>query len=313
MSTALPNLLTDRGPCPMCGGSAFVLVHDFDQIPIRRCMNAACGLLHSGRSMTPEGKLKYYSEGFGSEFHRAGQVINSAVVALAMQRLLDLRGVKTFLDVGTGYGYLVRELKSRGVAATGVEVSTQEVAYAKEHLGLTIISGLLDDAGLRPESFDAAGSFEVIEHLLDPVPFVASIARHVKPGGWVVIGTDNFASPIVDAFGARFPKWIPHTHVCHFEPATLKRCIERVPGLRVEGVLSYTQWENALRAPMARVRGWSASKAQDVWRLESHMEREMRRGYPMPGLRKAIALSWFRLSAGTNDRGSMMFMLARKD
>lgn len=304
----------DRGPCPLCGGMSFTLVHDFDQIPVRRCDNPACALLHSARVMTDEGTRRYYAEVFGSEFHRAGQEVNAAVNALGLARLFDPArdGLRRALDVGTGYGYLLRHLRARGLEAVGVEVSTAESAFGRERVGVDIRTGLLHEVGLPPASFDLACCFEVIEHVPRPVEFVADLCRHVRPGGWVVIHTDNFASPTVRRMGARFPKWIPHTHVCHFEPETLRRCIERVPGLRVERTLSYTPWENQVRGRLAALRGWSASSARDVWRLEPHMAREMQRGYPLAHVRRALAQAWFRATASADLDGTLMVMAARK-
>lgn len=313
------NPFIDRGPCPLCGGGEFVRVHDFDRVPVRRCANAACGFLHSGRVMSAEGTRRYYQETFGSEFHRVGQAINAAVNALALRRLVPevfagggggSQGAKRVLDVGTGYGYLLRELRARGIEGVGVEVSTSESAYGREHLGVDIRTGLLDEAGLTERSFDVAMCFEVIEHVLDPAAFVRSLARHVRAGGWVVVHTDNFAASAVRRMGARFPKWIPHTHVSHFEPATLRRCFA-LAGLRVERELSVTPWENAVRGVIGAARGWSRSRAADVWRLEPHLAREMARGYPHAGLRKAMAEAWFRVAARGDARGSMMYMAGR--
>ncbi len=311
-----PPLFIDRGPCPLCGGAGFDLVHDFDQIPVRRCLNRACGLLHSARVMTDEGTRKYYAETFGSVFHREGQRINAAVNALALGRLIDPArdGAHRVLDVGTGYGYLLPLLRERGIQGVGVEVSVQESAFGRDTLGVDIRTGLLHEVGLEPASFDAAMCFEVIEHVPRPGPFVAELARHVRPGGLVIVQTDNFAARAVRRMGARFPKWIPHTHVCHFEPASLRACIEAFSGagLKVERTLSFTPWENAVRGLIGGLRGWADAPARSVWRLEPHLQREMARGYPLAGLRRALAQGWFRVNATADTRGSMMFMVARK-
>ena len=59
----------------------------------------------------------------------------------------------------------------------------------------------------------------------------------------MIIMTDNFESRAAKSLGAKFPKWIPHSHISHFSPNTLQACIESVKGLSVSRWLSYTPWE----------------------------------------------------------------------
>ena len=67
--------------------------------------------------------------------------------------------------------------------------------------------------GRRPNrgAFDLVSAFEVLEHALNPAAFLAELSDYVAPGGYLVIGTDNFESGVVRALGPGFPKWIPHT------------------------------------------------------------------------------------------------------
>lgn len=46
-----------------------------------------------------------------------------------------------------------------------------------------VICATLQDAQIKPGSFDAAGAFDVIEHIVDDRAFVAEVATVVKPGG----------------------------------------------------------------------------------------------------------------------------------
>lgn len=46
-----------------------------------------------------------------------------------------------------------------------------------------VICATLRDAEIKPGSFDAAGAFDVIEHVEDDKAFVADVATVIKPGG----------------------------------------------------------------------------------------------------------------------------------
>lgn len=310
--------LVDRPACPLCGAARATAarVHiDFPDIPVVRCVPAAaggqgCGFIYPARAMGPEAMARYYREDFASDWHKAGQRLNSYVNANALALLLDLRNARTFLDVGTGYGYLLKRLAAvHGIACTGTEVSVTEAHYARDVLGLAVINAPLERSGLAEGGFDAAGCFEVIEHVADPVAFVRELARYVKPGGVVVINTDNFESRAVRELGARFSKWIPHSHVSDFAPATLRRCV-RAAGLEPCGELSYTAWENALRA--WRARGRPPANPAECFDLRKELAREMNRTYRLWPLRLAMSQAWFAMDYRRDLEGSLMFLAARK-
>lgn len=98
----------------------------------------------------------------------------------------------------------------------GIDLSRYGSTFAREKLGLDVHHGLLENANLPEGSFDAVGCFEVIEHVLRPVEFVRQLTRMIRPGGWLIIRTDNFDSWVCRSLGPQFPKWIPHEHVSHY-------------------------------------------------------------------------------------------------
>jgi SAM-dependent methyltransferase len=308
MTTAAPDALVDRGVCPLCGDDDGEVHLDFPDIPVRRCRR--CGFMFSGRILPPDALTQYYEQSFGSDRHRKGQIVNARVNAAALTALGVPGPDHRVLDVGAGYGFLVKTLRERGVDAHGVEPSTQEATHARDELNLPVRPGLLADAGFEQESFDLVMCFEVIEHLDRPVPFVAELATYVRPGGRLLVMTDNFESAVVRRMGPRWPKWIPHSHVSHFAPTTLEACIERAAPLTVEKRLSYTPWENVLAAQRARLR--APADAKDAYDLEQVLATEMGGAYRLFALRKMLNVVWFGLTRRSDLRGALMYALARK-
>lgn len=308
MTPSLPTLI-DRGTCALCGSESSTPAIDFKDIPIARC--TSCGFLYSARVMTEEGLAAYYAEQVSNERLQQGQEVFAQASLAALERITPLPRLRRALDVGAGYGFLLFSLRSRhGIKGIGVEPSAVESKHGREQLNLDIRTTLLSEAGLPSESFDLVCACEVLEHMPAPAQFVAELAERVAPGGYLVIGTDNFESAVVRALGPGFPKWIPHTHVSHFSPATLTSLVSDLDGFALAAYVSYTPWEFLARWAVSPVLRRPA--VQDAYDYQSELTREVSRPFRFYRLRKAVTIPWFRLTAASNLAGEMMFIALQK-
>lgn len=303
----LPALI-DRGPCPLCGDESSSLAIEFREIPIARC--ASCGFLYSARVMTPQGLADYYAEQLPNRRLQQGQEVFARASLAALERMTPVPRLRHALDVGAGYGFLLSYLRDRhGIKGTGVEPSTVESEHARAQLGIDVRTSLLSNAGLD-HSFDLVCAFEVLEHTIAPRQFLAELAGYVAPGGYLVIGTDNFESAIVRALGANFPKWIPHTHISHFSPATLSSLVSELDGFDTTAYTSYTPWEFLARCAIAPIRRPPA--VRNAYDYKTELGREVQRSFKFYRLRKAVTISWFKLTASNDLSGEMMFITLHK-
>lgn len=104
-----------------------------------------------------------------------------------------LEGLRV-LDVGCGTGLLCEPFAGRGARVTGVDAAEKNIAAARLHAaaeGLRIdyrvgetMHALDDD-----ERFDLVLLLEVVEHVDDVAALVEAAARHVVPGGLLVVST----------------------------------------------------------------------------------------------------------------------------
>lgn len=103
---------------------------------------------------------------------------------------LNLPG-RSVLDVGSGVGTVVQALARNGVDAHGIDPCEPAVAQARQGPG-TFVVGEATALPFADASFDAVGSFTVLEHVADPDAVLREMARVLKPGGRIVIACPNF-------------------------------------------------------------------------------------------------------------------------
>jgi SAM-dependent methyltransferase len=116
---------------------------------------------------------------------------------LEAKRLLswckDLPNDARILDVGCGDGFHLNLLKNNGKKTwqlDGVDVD-KRAARMVEESGFKAHLGSVEKLNLPRETFDLALMIQTIEHLEKPLEILSAIKNLLKPGGKLVIVTDN--------------------------------------------------------------------------------------------------------------------------
>ena len=139
------------------------------------------------------------------------------------------------LDVGCNTGYGTVRFVPVARRVVGVDVSPRAIEAALDRAGdgrpEFILSGGLE-LPFPDGSFDLVTSFQVLEHVSDPLVFLRELTRVTRPGGQVILTTPNAATRL-------YPGMKPWNrfHVHEYVAPELQALLEGVfAGVRVLGM-----------------------------------------------------------------------------
>lgn len=141
------------------------------------------------------------------------------------------------IELGCGGGCVTAHLASSGYEVVGVEGqrSLVELASRRAPNARFFVHDLRRGVQELPErGFDAAGLFDVIEHVEQPEQVVAAAGAMVREGG-LVVGT----VPGMQALWSRIDEQAGHR--LRYDPETLRATLERVPGADVIEIVPFNR------------------------------------------------------------------------
>jgi 2-polyprenyl-3-methyl-5-hydroxy-6-metoxy-1,4-benzoquinol methylase len=100
------------------------------------------------------------------------------------------------LDVGCAQATLGLLLAEKGHRVTALDIRPEFLEYAASrhiHGEIQFVAGNLFEKDLLDKSYDLVFANQIIEHVLDPVSKVRRLARHIRPGGRLIMTTPNWA------------------------------------------------------------------------------------------------------------------------
>ena len=173
-------------------------------------------------------------------------------------------------------------LQGRGWRLRIIDASRYAAETARALWGVDVTVSRIEDYSIEGESFDFVRMGHVIEHLADPASAMRNVARLTRPGGIVLIDTDNsegFRSWIESGFrrvlgerGAarlvrmatgkelkkKYGRLIPPVHLNIFSERALRRVLEET-GFQVLEVRK-PAWGDPTWFPMENMEGLSLAE-----------------------------------------------------
>ena len=166
--------------------------------PLRTVICMETGLVRNDPVPDDAELARFYAEDYriaykGAAKPRRRQILrNFRRVASHVRNFQDVYGeVTQVLDVGAGSGEFAFLMTRLGKTIQAVEPNIPYAAYCREELGLDVRTSSLAPDLFAPDQFDLIRMNHVLEHLNNPVKYLAQIACWLKPGGVLYVETPN--------------------------------------------------------------------------------------------------------------------------
>lgn len=238
--------------CPLCQGTkARVIrrgVREHPDWPVYEC--TSCSLQYIVHS-------KDLNEYYRNEYRQVHSPITDKP-ASARQRFEMMRPLvncmteqfaqhvpmgRSVLDVGCSTGFFIDSIATLGYRVHGCDINPEDVPFVRDELGYPCEEGTVETA-FAGRTFDCICSFNVIEHVADPVAWIQAARSRLNPGGILYTQTPNLDDALVavyDISGFR-DRWYREPHITYFSRRTLEMLMEKGGFASAETRIAYNEF-----------------------------------------------------------------------
>ena len=130
-------------------------------------------------------------------------------------------------DIGTGYGFLIKEMMERGYQIDGYEIGDSRRKLAEKITGQEIFSNniLQENIELNSE-YDCITLFQVLEHISEPTLFLRKLFKALKPGGKLIIEVPNYSDWLIKENEAYRKFYYQRAHLFYYDKKSLSKLFQ---------------------------------------------------------------------------------------
>lgn len=225
--------------CQICGSSSASLMFEESPHKVLECSN--CSLVYVTPRLCEEDLPEVYGDSYwksdSPKTHGYADYASDAPLYLKTFRR-RMRFVQRWLpdgsrvlDMGCAAGFFLRVMAENGYDVQGIELSPAIAAHAREQLGddhiwVGTFDSVPDDhPTIARGSYDLVTMWDVIEHIAKPQDLLKQARAMLKPGGMLILETQNVASRFATLLGSRWQHYKHQEHLYHFNPQSIRKML----------------------------------------------------------------------------------------
>ena len=209
--------MNEHHKCLVCSSKVLLDLHDYMDHHLSQCKK--CGFVFA-KKIPSDKELEEHYKGYGRNDYLSPITIKRYNELL--NTFEEFRKTNKILDVGCGIGYFLEVAKERGWDVYGTEYTDEAIQICSSK-GINMQKGILSSGNYQNEEFDIITSFEVIEHINNPIDELTNFYKVLRKGGLVYLTTPNFNSLLRYRLKSEYNVICYPEHLSYYTPKTLKK------------------------------------------------------------------------------------------
>ena len=224
--------------CYLCDSNSLEVIRDKLRHGIKRDVLkcGSCGLIYL--QPNDDNLQKYYGTEYrdsytptiNKEYKYSSDAMFKTSLPLQERRIERTRHLfdrkSNILEVGASAGHFSYSIKDMVACRTVIELNQSDANYIRKKQGIPVYTTPIEETDLHEESFDGIFAFQMLEHVPDPRDFLKTLAKYVKPGGFIYVEVPNIDDALLSAYKldegyADF--YFREPHLYYFSSNTLKK------------------------------------------------------------------------------------------
>lgn len=209
--------MNEHHKCLVCASKVLLDLNDYMDHHLSQCKK--CGFVFA-KKIPSDKELEEHYKGYGRNDYLSPITIKRYNELL--NTFEEFRKTNKILDVGCGIGYFLEVAKERGWDVYGTEYTDEAIQICSSK-GINMQKGILSSRNYQNEEFDIITSFEVIEHINNPIDELTNFYKVLRKGGLVYLTTPNFNSLLRYRLKSEYNVICYPEHLSYYTPKTLKK------------------------------------------------------------------------------------------
>ncbi|QYR19840.1 class I SAM-dependent methyltransferase [Paenibacillus sp. sptzw28] len=227
--------------CPLCGISNEIILTDRlrhgEKQNVFYCPSCDLGYLEH---MKNNAELKHYYQNVYRKDYKPNLLQDTnaedlfrSTVGFQQERVRRIEPFlnknKALLDVGCSAGQFLFHVKDKVNKAVGIEINEESAQFASKICGCPVYTDYLAETPLKRKSFDIICSFQVMEHVDDPLEYLLQFKEYLKDDGLIYIEVPNLNDILLSTYSLPNYKkfYFRSAHLFYFSVRSLEVLLDK--------------------------------------------------------------------------------------